>query len=148
MLEEERRDVGEEKAKGDIPEGMSQLALLASSTEVAAKGFAESISAAVDEVLPDALAEESVEEGPFPDEPFEAVRRPQLVGTGQRKGRRLVKPEEPHHGRDNPTHRPSPPHVKNPKTQGRKPSLGADSTSGCSAVKHRNEFLLIQFRQM
>ena len=29
----------------------------------------------------------------FPEEPFEEVRRPQLVGTGKSKGRRLVKPE-------------------------------------------------------
>jgi len=36
-----------------------------------------------------------LEEGPFPEEPFEEVRRPCLVGTGKSKGRRLVKPEEP-----------------------------------------------------
>ncbi len=33
-------------------------------------------------------------EEPFPEEPFEEVRRPCLVGTGKAKGRRLVKPEE------------------------------------------------------
>ena len=39
-----------------------------------------------DEAFPD--------EEPFPEEPFEEVRRPRLVGTGKSKGRRLVKPEE------------------------------------------------------
>jgi transposase InsO family protein len=34
------------------------------------------------------------DEGQFPEEPFEEVRRPCLVGTGKSKGRRLVKPEE------------------------------------------------------
>jgi transposase InsO family protein len=34
------------------------------------------------------------EEEPFPDEPFEEVRRPCLIGTGKAKGRRLVKAEE------------------------------------------------------
>ncbi len=34
------------------------------------------------------------DEGPFPEEPFEEVRRPCLVGAGKSKGRRLVKPEE------------------------------------------------------
>jgi transposase InsO family protein len=38
----------------------------------------------------DALADD----GPFPEEPFEEVRRPCLVGTGKSKGRRLVKPAE------------------------------------------------------
>ena len=31
---------------------------------------------------------------PFPEEPFEELRRPRLIGTGKSKGRRLVKPEE------------------------------------------------------
>jgi transposase InsO family protein len=35
-----------------------------------------------------------LDEGPFPEEPFEEMRRPRLVGTGKGKGRRLVKPEE------------------------------------------------------
>jgi len=35
-----------------------------------------------------------LDEGPFPEEPFEEVRRPCLVGTGKTKRRRLVKPEE------------------------------------------------------
>src|SRR5208337_5535982 len=35
-----------------------------------------------------------LEEVPFPEEPFEEVRRPNLVGHGKSKGRRLVKPEE------------------------------------------------------
>jgi transposase InsO family protein len=35
-----------------------------------------------------------LDEEPFPEEPFEEVRRPRLVGTGKSKGRRLVKPEE------------------------------------------------------
>jgi transposase InsO family protein len=40
----------------------------------------------VDAAVPD--------EGPFPEEPFEEVRRPRLVGTGKSTGRRLVKAEE------------------------------------------------------
>jgi transposase InsO family protein len=35
-----------------------------------------------------------LEEGPFPEEPFEEMRRPCLVGHSKAKGRRLVKPEE------------------------------------------------------
>ena len=35
-----------------------------------------------------------LDEEPFPEEPFEEVRRPRLVGVGKSKGRRLVKPEE------------------------------------------------------
>lgn len=54
------------------------------------------------EVLPEETelaAEDLVQEGlaeddPFPEEPFEEVRRPRLIGTGKAKGRRLVKPEE------------------------------------------------------
>ncbi len=55
------------------------------------------------EVLPeeaDVAVGDLSEEGPmeeesFPEEPFEEVRRPRLVGMGKPKGRRLVKPEEP-----------------------------------------------------
>ena len=47
------------------------------------------------DVLAEAHADEAFpDEGPFPEEPFEEVRRPCLVGTGKSKGRRLVKPEE------------------------------------------------------
>jgi transposase InsO family protein len=51
------------------------------------------------QLSPDALTKEQADdtfpdEGPFPEEPFEEVRRPRLVGTGKGKGRRLVKPEE------------------------------------------------------
>jgi transposase InsO family protein len=35
-----------------------------------------------------------LDEEPFPEEPFEEVRRPCLVGSGKGHGRRLVKPEE------------------------------------------------------
>jgi transposase InsO family protein len=35
-----------------------------------------------------------LDEEPFPEEPFEEVRRPRLAGSGKSKGRRLVKPEE------------------------------------------------------
>jgi transposase InsO family protein len=34
------------------------------------------------------------DEEPFPEEPFEEMRRPRLMGTGKGHGRRLVKPEE------------------------------------------------------
>ncbi len=35
-----------------------------------------------------------LDEEPFPEEPFEAMRRPRLMGTGKGHGRRLVKPAE------------------------------------------------------
>ena len=99
MLEEERRDVGEEKAKADIPEGMSQLASLASLAEVPARGSVEPVSPAVEDARPGVLAEaaeDSIEEGSFPEEPFEEpLHKPRLIGTGKAKGRRLVKPDEP-----------------------------------------------------
>ncbi len=59
---------------------------------LAAASVAEQLSAdtrsgpEADESIPD--------EGPFPEEPFEEVRRPCLVGAGKPKGRRLVKPQE------------------------------------------------------
>jgi len=47
------------------------------------------------ETLPGPQGDATVlDEVPFPEEPFEEVRRPCLVGTGKTKGRRLVKPEE------------------------------------------------------
>jgi len=53
---------------------------------------------AYEQPLSDALAEAQADdafpdEEPFPEEPFEEVRRPRLVG-GKSNGRRLVKPEE------------------------------------------------------
>ncbi len=54
--------------------------------------------AAAERYASDALAEAQADdafqdEEPFPEEPFEEMRRPRLVGTGKSKGRRLVKPE-------------------------------------------------------
>ena len=96
MFEEERRDVGEEKAKSDIPEGML-LALPAHAAEAPAESPVQATALPVENALPDIPAdahEDFAEEEPFPDEPFEEMRRPRLIGTGKGKGRRLVKPEE------------------------------------------------------
>ena len=98
MFEEERRDVGEEKAKANIPEGMFLLALPAPAAEVPAESPVQPTAPPVEDGPPDELAETADSLGddePFPEEPFEETRRPRLMGTGKGKGRRLVKPEEP-----------------------------------------------------
>ena len=92
MFEEEQKEVREEQAMPDIPEGMSALA------QGPAWRGGENISPATEAALPGApseAAEDAIDEGPFPEEPFEESRRPRLVGRGKCKGRRLVKSEEP-----------------------------------------------------
>jgi transposase InsO family protein len=98
MFEKERRDVAEEKANADIPEGMSPLALLAPATQVPAESSVQPAAPPIEAGPPDELAEtvdSFPEEESFPEEPFEEMRRPRLTGKGKGKGRRLVKPEEP-----------------------------------------------------
>jgi len=90
MFEEERFEVREEQSKADIPRGMSELAELAlpASTPSANSAAAEAMAVEAD------AAAEFGEEQLFAAEPFEEVRRPQLMGSGKGHGRRLVKAEE------------------------------------------------------
>jgi transposase InsO family protein len=97
MFEEERNEVREEQGMAGIPEGMPELALLASPADISAANPVEPVSLAAGEALgntPVDATDDGEEEGALPEEPFEEVRRPRLVGTVKGKGRRLVKPAE------------------------------------------------------
>ncbi|MGO9199546.1 MAG: DDE-type integrase/transposase/recombinase, partial [Limisphaerales bacterium] len=77
-------------AAGDRPEVVSPVAVVGPA--VAAASFPVEGSA---DALAEAHADGAFLDGDsFPEEPFEEVRRPCLVGTGKSKGRRLVKREE------------------------------------------------------
>jgi transposase InsO family protein len=97
MFEEERKELGEKQAKADIPEGMSELALLATLAGAPAADSVELQGSVAEVGQPVATADRAEgisDDQPFPEEPFEEMRRPRLVGPGKGKGRRLVKPEE------------------------------------------------------